>query len=130
MTSPDLHRIRENRFSDSDQAEGSDGFVGAPASLVNRTHRIVRERARTQSDRRTRLRSLGFPLVISFALLIILSAGVWTALVQSDLSPAGIPDASDPMLVFLLWFFPVSAALLATVWFKRANKLSGGESTR
>jgi len=102
----------------------------AQAALVNRTHRIVRERAKSQSDRRSRLRSLWIPLAVCSALLLIISSGVWTALAQNDLSPTGIPDASDQMLVFLLWFFPVSASLLALVWFKRARTPSGIEPAR
>ncbi len=102
----------------------------APASLVNRTHRVVRERARSQSDRRSRLKSLLIPLAVCSALLLIISTGAWTILAQNDLSPTAIPDAADQMLVFLLWFFPVSAALLALVWVKRTRTPSGRETIR
>lgn len=102
----------------------------AAASLVNRTHRVIRERAKSQIDRRSRFRSLSIPLAICSALLIVISIGAWNALAQTDLSPTGIPDASDQMLVFLLWFFPVSAALLTMVWFKRNRIASGNESAQ
>lgn len=101
----------------------------AHASMVNRTHRVVRERARTQSDRRRQFKSLLIPLAVFSALLIIISTGVWIALAENDLSPSWILDASDQMLVFALWFFPASAALLGLVWFKRTIMPSGTEST-
>ncbi len=97
----------------------------ASAALVNRTHRVVRERARSQSIRRTRLKSLWIPLAVCAALVLIISTGAWTILAQNDLYPSAIPDASDQMLVFLVWFFPVSAALLAMVWFQRTRTRSG-----
>ena len=99
----------------------------ASAALVNRTHRIVRERATAQTDRNLRLKSLLAPLAVCGALLLILSTAVWMALAQNDVSPTGIPDASAQMLVFLLWFFPVSAAVLGLVWFKRVRS-SGSEA--
>ncbi len=102
----------------------------ATASLVNRTHRIVRERARSQSDRRSRVKSLWIPLAVCSALLIIISTGAWTILAQNDLSPGGIPDASEQMLLFLVWFLPVSAALLGMVWSKRTRVSPGSEPIR
>jgi len=112
----------------------TDTHAAAPAALVNRTHRIVRERAKTQSDRKRLRKSLWIPLSVCSALVLIISTGVWTALAQNDLSPAGIPttipDAGEQMLVFLLWFFPVSAALLAMVWFNKTRSTSGSESAQ
>ncbi len=102
--------------------------TAARASLVNRTHRVIRERARTQTDQRRRLQSLWIPLAVCSALLLIIATGVWAGLAQYEITPTGIPDASDQMLVFLLWFFPVSAALLAMVWFNRARTRSSHES--
>ncbi len=108
----------------------TNGVMTAQSALVNRTHRVVRERARIQSDRRSRAKSLWIPLAICSALLLVISTSAWNILAQNDLSPTGIPDASDQMLVFLLWFFPVSAALLAMVWFNRSRTSQGNESTR
>lgn len=122
---------REKQESSDLRERSSNLDLGtAHASLVNRTHRVVRERARSQSDRRRQFKSLLIPLAVFSALLIIISTGVWTALAQNDLSPSWIPDASDQMLVFILWFFPASAALLGLVWFKRARTPSGTESTQ
>ena len=102
----------------------------ARASIVNRTHRVVRERARSQSDWRLRLKSLWIPLTVCCALLIVLAVAGWILLAQSDLTPTDVPDASEQMLVFFLWFLPVSGALLATVWFSKSRSFSGNEHTR
>lgn len=105
-----------------------DVAVAARASVVNRTHRIVRERARSQSDRRSRAKSLWIPLAVCSALLIVLAVAGWMILAQTELAPTGIPDASAQMLVFFLWFLPVSAALLAAVWFRKSQNSTGSES--
>jgi hypothetical protein len=101
---------------------------GARASLVNRTHRVVRERAKQMSARKSRIRSLWAPLAICGSLVVILVTAVWSLLDQYELNPTGMPDASDQFAVLLLWFLPVSGALLALVWVRRAhNKRSGSE---
>ena len=105
--------------------------VGARASLVNRTHRVVRERARQMSTHRSHVRSLWVPLAICASLLVILVTAVWSMLDQYELNPTGMPDASDQFAVLLLWFLPVSAALLMMVWFRRTHtKRSGREVAR
>jgi hypothetical protein len=105
--------------------------MGARASLVNRTRRVVRERARQMSMRRDKLRSLWVPLVVCASMLMILITAVWTLLDEYELSPIGMPDASDQYMVLLFWFLPASAALLAMVGFRRLyNRRSGGEMVR
>jgi protein-S-isoprenylcysteine O-methyltransferase Ste14 len=102
--------------------------VGARASLVNRTHRVVRERAKQMAARRNRIRSLWAPLAVCASMVVILVTAVWTLLDEYELTPTGMPDASDQYMVLLLWFLPASAALLAMVWFRRAqSKRSRGE---
>ena len=102
--------------------------VGARTSLVNRTHRVVRERAKQMSARRDRIRSLWAPLSVCAAMVVILVTAVWTLLDEYELTPTGMPDASDQYVVLLLWFLPSSAALLAMVWFRRVhNRRSRGE---
>ncbi len=105
-------------------------WIAVRPSIVNRTHRVVRERARSQSDWQGRLKSLWIPLAVCCALLIVLAIAGWTILAQSDLTPSDIPDASAQMLVFFLWFLPVSGALLAAVWFRKSQTSTGGESPR
>jgi hypothetical protein len=94
----------------------------ARASVVNRTHRVVRERAKTMAARRSRVRSLWIPLAVCSSLLVILCTGVWSALDAYDVTPSGMPDASNQFLVLCLWFLPVSLVLLAVVLFQRARK--------
>lgn len=100
--------------------------MAARASMVNRTHRVVRERAKMLESRRSRLRSLWIPMAVCSAFLLMICSAVWTVLDGYELSPIGIPDSSDQFLVLLVWFFPVSMALLAMVWLRRTRKRSGG----
>jgi hypothetical protein len=102
----------------------------ARASAVNRTHRVVRERAQSIAARRSRIRSLWIPLAICSSLLIILCTTVWSLLDQYDVTPTGLPDASNQYLVLCLWFFPVSIALLALVLFRRARRRADEEIVR
>ena len=95
--------------------------TAARARLVNRTHRIVRERAQRLKVQRSRGRSLWIPMSISAAFLLILCTAIWSLLDQYELTPTGIPDASSQIFIFLLWFFPVSAAILALAWAHRSH---------
>lgn len=104
------------------RAAMNDANASARASVVNRTHRVVRERAKTIAARRSRVRSLWIPLGVCSSLLIIISTAVWSALDQYDVTPSGVPDASNQFLVLCLWFLPVSLVLLAVVLFQRARK--------
>ena len=96
--------------------------MNARASVVNRTHRVVRERAKTMAAQRSRARSLWIPLAVCSSLLLIICTAVWSALEAYDVTPGGVPDASNQFLVLCLWFLPVSMALLAVVLFQRARK--------
>lgn len=102
-------------------------YSAASARVVNRTHRVVRERARTIQARRSRIRSLWIPLGVCSALLVIFCTAIWNVLDQYEVNPNGLPDASNQFLVLLLWFFPVSAFLLAMVWFRRTRSRSESE---
>jgi hypothetical protein len=96
-------------------------------SVVNRTHRVVRERAKSIAARRSRVRSMWIPLAVCSSLLIILICTVWSILDQYDVTPTGVPDASNQFLVLLLWFLPMSMALLALVLFRRARRRADRE---
>lgn len=100
---------------------------GARASVVNRTHRVVRAKAGAIAERRSRTRGLWIPMGIFSALLVIICTASWSALNQYDVNPNGIPDASNQFLVLFLWFFPVSMALLLVVLFRRVRKRADGE---
>jgi hypothetical protein len=101
--------------------------AAAVSARVNRTHRVVRERARTIQARRSHVRSLFVPLGIFSAFLIGICAAVWSVLDEYDLEPTGAPIASYQMLVLLLWSVPVSAALMAVVWFRKSRLTSDGD---
>lgn len=105
-----------------------DANMAARASIVNRTHRVVRERAKKMESRRSRVRSLWIPLTICSAFFLMICYAVWTLLDGYELIPTGVPDASEQFLVLLLWFLPVSMALLVTVWFRRMRKGPGSEA--
>jgi hypothetical protein len=98
---------------------------GASSARVNRTHRVVRERAKTLKARRSKIRSLWLPLSIFSSLLVGICVAVWSVLDQYDLTPTGTPVASYQMLVLVLWSVPVSAALLAVVWFRQSRTDAG-----
>jgi protein-S-isoprenylcysteine O-methyltransferase Ste14 len=102
--------------------------TSARSSTVNRTHRVVRERAQVMAAQRDRARSLWVPMVVCSALVLIICTAVWSVLDQYEATPTGVPDSSDQFLVLGLWFFPVSMALLAMVWFRRTRKRSGSEA--
>lgn len=102
----------------------------ANASMVNRTHRVVRARAKVMKARRSRARSLWIPMIVCSALLMILCSAVWSVLDQYELVPTGVPDSSDQLVVLLLWFFPVTAALMAMVWFRRSRTQAEDEATQ
>jgi hypothetical protein len=104
------------------EALGGARNIGARASVVNRTHRVVRERATMLAARRSRIRSLWAPLAICSSLFVIICTAVWNVLDAYEVTPNGVPDASNQFLVLCLWFFPVSMALLALVLFHRARK--------
>ena len=96
--------------------------MNARASVVNRTHRVVRERATKMAAQRSQARSLWIPLAVCSSLLLIICTAVWSALEAYDVTPGGVPDASNQFLVLCLWFLPVSMALLALVLFQRTRK--------
>ena len=103
------------------QASFTEASTVARAQLVNRTHRVVRERAQSIQSRRSRDRSLWIPMAVCAAFVLILCTAVWSLLDQYELTPTGIPDASSQIFIFLLWFFPVTAAILALAWAHRAH---------
>ena len=105
--------------------------VTARAALVNRTHRIVRERAGQLAPRRKKMRSLIMPLAVSASLLVILCTAVWTLLEEYDVTTGGVVDAGGQYFVLALWFLPLSLALLGMVWFTRVRgRLSESDLAR
>ncbi len=125
-----------------DQAIFARGALGsvdtaARAGVVNRTHRVVRQRAQVMQERRSYMRSLMVPLILCSVLLALAVAAVWSGMYQYQAAEAAemveadvaALDANNHLLVALLWFVPVSVAVLAAVW-GRHMKNGGGERTR
>jgi hypothetical protein len=109
--------------------------LGARGCVVNRTHRVVRERAIVMQARRSHARSLMVPLIICSALLILFVVAVWggqyseaAEAVQADVASLATPDSLNHFIVVLLWFVPVSLALLGTVLFRRSRNNSNDEA--
>ena len=50
--------------------------------------------------------------------------------VQTDVAALAASDANNQFLVVLLWFVPVSLALLGAVWFRRARNSTDRETIR
>ena len=106
-----------------------DATLGARACVVNRTHRVVRERAKSLHERRSKTRSMMIPLIVCASLLLLTCFAVWSGLdqyqaaeaVQTDVAAVAASDANNQLLVVLLWFVPVSLALLGAVWFRRGR---------
>jgi uncharacterized BrkB/YihY/UPF0761 family membrane protein len=101
---------------------------GAHAGVVNRTHRVVREQALTMQEQKKKSRSLWVPLTIFSILMVMICYAVWYTLEGYDLTPNGIPDASDQMMLLLLWSLPVTAFVLGLAWFRRGRLTNNGET--
>ena len=95
--------------------------TAASAAIVNRTHRVVHERARNLQERRSKMRSLWFPLSVSGGILAVVVCAIWTILDEYELAPTGLPDAHQQLLVLMMWCLPVSTLLLCVVWFRRSG---------
>ena len=103
--------------------------VAASSAVVNRTHRVIRERASKMQSQRSKVRSLWIPLGVSTALLVTLACALWTAFEDFEGSSAGLPNTSG-MVVVLVWSIPTSAMVLATIWSRRAGASSENERVR
>ena len=116
---------------------GMDTAVRGP--VVNRTHRVVRQRAKMMQARRSHVRSLTLPLIVCSVLLVLTVLAVWSGLYQyqaaeaadalQDMASAAYNQANDHIMVVLFWFVPVSLAALAAVWLTRSRR-TDGEPTR
>ena len=101
----------------------------ASAAIVNRTHRVIRERAQKMQKQRKKARSLWIPLGVSTALLVTLACALWTAFEDFEGSSAGLPNTSG-MVVILVWSVPISAMILAVIWSRRTSTGSENERVR
>jgi DNA-binding transcriptional LysR family regulator len=102
----------------------------ARAQIVNRTHRVVREQALSMREDQSRKRSLWVPVIICSSMLMVICYAVWGMLDGYDITPTGIPDASDQMLILLLWSLPITAFVLVLVWLHHGRNRANNEVTR
>ncbi len=93
----------------------------ARAEMVNRTHRVVRERAQSMRQSRSKTRSLWLPMGVCSVLLMMVCYAAWTMLSQNDTIPSNMPEPNEQISILTLWFLPVSVAVLAMVWFRRGR---------
>ena len=114
--------------------------TAARAGVVNRTHRVVRQRARAMQARRSRARGLLLPMIICSALLLLTAYAVWSGLyqnssatssvVQTDVAALAAMDVSNHSIVTLLWFLPACLAVLATVLYQRTRERTNDKAGR
>ena len=121
----------ETRF-DAFGSRGENTAAVVRGDVVNRTHRVVRQRAQVMQARRSKVRGLMAPLIVCSVWLILSAIAVWSGLyqyqaseaaekVQADVAALAASDANNHFLVVLLWFVPVSIALLTAVWVRRVR---------
>ena len=77
-------------------------------------------------EQRKRSRSLLVPVLFSSTFLLVLCYAVWSVMAGYDLTPTGVPDASDQMLLLLIWSLPVTAVVLGLSWLRRSRSRNGG----
>jgi hypothetical protein len=113
--------------------------IAARAGVVNRTHRVVRQRAKVMQARRSRARGLLAPMIICSALLLLIAFAMWSGLYQNpviaetletDVSALAAMDASNHYMVALLWFVPACLAVLATVLYRRTREAGNDKAGR
>ena len=99
----------------------------ARAVVVNRTHRVVRDQALTMQAQKKKSRSLWVPLVFFSSVMLMICYGIWATFDSYDFAANGVPDASDQLVLFVLWSVPITALMVGLVWFQRGRGRSRGE---
>lgn len=102
----------------------------ARSQVVNRTHRVVREQALVMRQQKSQKRSLWAPIVICSSMMLIICYAIWGMMDGYDLTPTGIPDASEQLMILVWWSLPVTAFVLGLVWMKRGRNRGNSEVTR
>jgi len=107
--------------------------LAADSLRVGRTHRVVHERALAMQESRRQRRTLWIPLTIASAMMIMICYGVWSSFAQydvleiSDELTSSLRDGSQ-MMIFSLWFLPVTAVTLFFVWLRRSRNRNEDDS--
>ncbi len=100
------------------------------ASVVNRTHRVVRERARVMQAQRSRNRSLFAPILIASSLMLIIVSACWFMFDEYEMFADATTDARFHLPILLIWFLPVTGALLIVALVRRAKSGSASQENR
>jgi hypothetical protein len=100
--------------------------ASASSVMVNRTHRVVRQRAKTIQEQRSRVRSLWIPLSVCAPLFAAVLFAIWNVIDSYEIAVDAIPDTSQQMMVFMMWCLPLSLIVLAVVWFTRSGTRTDG----
>ncbi len=108
--------------------------TNARSAIVNRTHRVVRERAAAMEARKRRLRDLLLPFCICSAVLWMIAHAVWST---ADQSLAGIEggaerilaevgsDAGGSFTMLMVWFLPISVITAAVILLRKSRPVTG-----
>ena len=114
----------------SDNQHGARQAFNARASVVNRTHRIVRARAAAMQARKRRVRDLIVPFAICSTILLLIAVALWSL---GDESLAGLEgglgkrilefggDAGSSISILLVWFLPLSVITAAIIMLRRSR---------
>lgn len=104
---------------------------GARAEIVNRTHRIVRQRAIAMQAQRSFSKGLWAPLALCSVLLLALCYDVCCMLSNVEISDPIIEPSlmnmapGSIMSLVWMWFLPVSFVACGAIWFLHARNESG-----
>jgi hypothetical protein len=100
----------------------------ARAAIVNRTHRVVRERAAAMQARKRSVRDLIIPFLICSALLLLIANSVWS-IAEEGLTEweSGVwkritelgSDTGSSISILLVWFLPLSVITAAIILLRR-----------
>ena len=107
--------------------------AAARAAIVNRTPRVVRERAMKLQQRKQSRRELVLPLLICSAVLLLVCYAGWVVASGPGFSVVGSEieheagklvtgqtmDTGSPLLLLLLWFLPITVVAVVVIYLHR-----------
>ena len=116
--------------------------AGARAAIVNRTHRVVRERADQMNAQKKSRRELILPLLICSAVLLLVCYAAWVVVSGTAFGAVGSEiehkagklltgqtiDTGSPAILLLLWFLPITVATIAALYLRRLRQGSGRDA--
>lgn len=103
---------------------------GARAAVVNRTHRVVRQRALAMQKRKRAERDLLVPCLVCSVVLLLIAAAVWTLADEGMTGWEGTlwhriaevgGDAGSTISIVLVWFLPLSVLTAAAVMLRKGG---------